>query len=528
MASENGNTYNALQVLLSSLMWKDEILQIGLFRQGENIEKHVSNVEQKIDELKILPDKQAEFIKKTLHQDILYELATITDFSSNKTSFEWIKKTLLDLFASKESKVSSIAYLLKIQQQPGQNLREFLSQVRIECQKHCYNKSTSEKEQLMLMTFINGLHNSAFSKILKELKPATIEEAYSLIKNEKVDEYRQMSYVNALQLPPPNDRCSCSNQIQLLLSKVKELEAKIVRLSQQKQSEKGQKRFSEIKCFNCNLFGHIARNCRKPPICKNCGKQGHISENCRRRRQSNLRNMSNENGSIISEPSTTQILDEHCDFEATFNEPTDKEKSGPAINTIVKAPALPIKVKKRYSKDINSWAQYIDGHGDRPKRHLKKYGCKSEITSKYTRISLSNSEPAKNKPVVKGTIAGEERNFLLDSGAETNVLDKELFKRLKEKNGTVKFIPQSSSLKCANGSLLEVIGYTVLRVQIGGVAENVKFTVVGEIFPKVILGMNCMRKMGVILDASKGHAMLGGQAERRVVVPFISRSSENF
>jgi hypothetical protein len=38
------------------------------------------------------------------------------------------------------------------------------------------------------------------------------------------------------------------------------------------------------KCFNCNLYGHMAKDCRKPkkkPTCYNCDKEGHIAKDCR-------------------------------------------------------------------------------------------------------------------------------------------------------------------------------------------------------------------------------------------------------
>jgi hypothetical protein len=39
----------------------------------------------------------------------------------------------------------------------------------------------------------------------------------------------------------------------------------------------------EPKCYNCGVFGHIAKSCPDPKkiVCYNCGKEGHIAKKCR-------------------------------------------------------------------------------------------------------------------------------------------------------------------------------------------------------------------------------------------------------
>ena len=55
---------------------------------------------------------------------------------------------------------------------------------------------------------------------------------------------------------------------------IKIMQASFTFYTQQKGST------NEMKCYNCNKFGHISRHCPTPPLCKNCRKSGHIARAC--------------------------------------------------------------------------------------------------------------------------------------------------------------------------------------------------------------------------------------------------------
>ena len=95
---------------------------------------------------------------------------------------------------------------------------------------------------------------------------------------------------------------------------------------------------------------------------------------------------------------------------------------------------------KQYPKEINSWAEYVNGQDNRPKMPAAK-----------TVISSSLSELAPHKPVIKVSIGNRDKNVLLDTECDTNVVDLKFFISLC-KNKEVKIFYRSGSLKCANGS----------------------------------------------------------------------------
>ena len=186
MASNGDRTYDFFKDLFCTMMWRDELFQIGIFKSTDDIKKHLFLVSQKINQLNVPDDKKSDFLCRSLHQDVLYELASLKDYETNKANYDWIKKRLEELFGQKYSKVTSYLNVLKVKQLPGQSTRSFLSNVRIHCQKLFTNETVEEKEKHLVMAFINGLINPTTRKILAKLKPKTIDEAFSLIKTIKI------------------------------------------------------------------------------------------------------------------------------------------------------------------------------------------------------------------------------------------------------------------------------------------------------------------------------------------------------
>ena len=171
-----------------------------------------------------------------------------------------------------------------------------------------------------------------------------------------------------------------------------------------------------------------------------------------------------------------------------------------------------IQPRRRDSEVVNLWSNFINGNGAKPKEQL--------VNRKYpaTLISCTNSEPARNKPVVGGFCEGMKATVFLDSGAEMNVVDHEYWSGLQKTDNNIKLIPSVSQIKCANGITMNVMGYTHLRLEIGSVKVTQRFTVVKNMFPKILVGIRTMKTMNIVLHPNDNCVYVGNG----VPVPFLS------
>jgi hypothetical protein len=163
--------------------------------------------------------------------------------------------------------------------------------------------------------------------------------------------------------------------------------------------------------------------------------------------------------------------------------------------------------QKKSAEEIEGqkWVDYIQGRGKKP-AHPK------------TLISESRSEVAANKPLIRGECDGTVTQLFLDSGAETNVMDASFFYQLQQKNQTLALRFSNGTIRCANGSKMRSVGIAFVKISFGNVNTVAKFTVVENLFPRVIVGIRTMKGVGLILEPQKDCARVGNE-----VIPFVSK-----
>ena len=93
---------------------------------------------------------------------------------------------------------------------------------------------------------------------------------------------------------------------------------KPMEIGQQQNNEQGHK----PKCYNCNKFGHMAKDCqqpkkeKKPQECFKCGKEGYIAIGCRAPQQ--IKTRSSQQGDSDNEEQKSFIKGSE---QAQYNEP---------------------------------------------------------------------------------------------------------------------------------------------------------------------------------------------------------------
>jgi len=527
----NNNLSSVLEKMLSHFLYREEVNNVPRFSRNGDIEKHVQIIKEKIEFLKLSGEDKLKFLQSSLHDDVLSELKTIPQYKEKCKNYDGFLTFLLENFKLKKSAISNLLELFELKQSSSQTTRDFLSIIRIEGNKLIFDKSDEEREVLLIQAFINGLYNRKVADAVKHLEPKTLSAAYEFVKNEKNDSVNEnFRLINNA----PNETH--------LLSVIAKMQAEINYLKNQMSHILGQKIMpspradlkqnsfnqnknlkNSILCYKCNEEGHMARECRNKAFCPRCKQKGHALRDCFRNKK--VRNF-NCTSDSVSQPETADLIDEHQkvdDFpvlERDINMINFKKQKN---DYKVQCPKNNIKTynsKLKYDDSIVQWANYIEGHSKKPEKPFYSLSSQSKATfDGKTLISKHHKEKAANKPIVKCRIYGSTSPVLFDSGAEINVIDKNFLCNLMEKNKNIKFFKCDGVLNCANGSTMKILGYTGITVNIGVKAILFKFTVVNEIFPKVVIGLPAMKKHSIdILPSADAIKVCGIQ------VPFISTS----
>ena len=86
---------NSLEIILSKLFIQNELNDIGRFSRGKPLEKHLSAVQTKIDDLSVQEDKKAAILLKTLDEEVILELRSCHDYVED---YDYLVKMLRQFY----------------------------------------------------------------------------------------------------------------------------------------------------------------------------------------------------------------------------------------------------------------------------------------------------------------------------------------------------------------------------------------------------------------------------------------------
>jgi len=81
---------------------------------------------------------------------------------------------------------------------------------------------------------------------------------------------------------------------------------------------KSNKNFKDekLKCFNCEIYGHMARDCKKPKKkkdtqkCYKCGRTGHIARDCKTKQKMKKQSVQENKDTDIKEENKQKNFEE--------------------------------------------------------------------------------------------------------------------------------------------------------------------------------------------------------------------------
>lgn len=304
---------------------------------------------------------------------------------------------------------------------------------------------------------------------------------------------------------------------------------------------------STVRCWNCDGT-HLLRSCPKKLICKACNRVGHVSRFCD---SSNIRYIHEE---PLSEQFEANDAEEDFEessmnsWERTAGDPGSfsDDNASPAILTVqvgdedcmprvrnVLRKPKPRKEKCRRrdenAEEIDGWIRYIEGQTSQmpaacsdPVISVPKQLRRKAEAERYTPtvISYSRAEGAANKPLVMGKCGNFSTPVLIDSGAALNVIDESFVLSLPA-DAIIRRDFRETRIRCANDEIVRSKGRVTLTVKIGSRSENMVFSIMPRVFPKVIIGLRQMKHSRMVIDPPEDSLWI--ENER---IKFISKTED--
>lgn len=394
------------------------------------------------------------------------------------------------------------------------------------------NEKIEEREKIMVMAFIEGLQNCKYSAILRKVNPETLQSAYEILKDER-DDHSQI-----IMKMKMSDDLIVETEIEMLKQKlntafdeIKELKAKLSKMTNTKSGERA--RFNGT-CHFCKKTGHMIRDCKLIKRCQICNLTNHTTEQCYRKKENRNKRFRNVEKESVHSVTTSEIENNGENISSSHHDFLNEELNDTyMLSSTTTGTKWTNHIRKNntkmkqqiYPKEIVNWSNFIEGNGSKPKQPLLKADS-NQVEKQLKRptmtvISNSNPEKAANKPVVSAIVEGNvSKNIFLDSGCECNIVDFTFLRQLALQNNKIKFLRTNSGhLSCANGSKMEIIGYTTLNIIIGNKEMKMKFAVVESIFPNILIGIRSMKTENISIVPAWDCIKIANHS-----VPFVSKT----
>lgn len=551
----NDNTLATLVQCLQNISKTGVVNKPSIFNRNIPVTKHLTEVNNYIsfinaknssDKSLILWESLAEEIKNEIIFDATYEIKC--------NDYEWLKEKLEDICPDQSNKTTELITLNELKQN-RLTPQQFANIIKQELGKRRNVFSLDEMHALAIKIFVSGLDDENVATAIKRQKPDSIEDALKMCST-----ITKQSNLDGQVFHVKQESCNCLNELKMLNGKVEYLQQLLIsyqrtllqsrsnlnkysfktnaevrnqhsRFPYQNitpQEPRKQQRFMNqnfpkqanktrfnVQCYKCGRFGHISRFCdtnNRPTVrCMQNRTENTPTINTRNDNQETFSNQSFEEASVNEIP-----MSESNDAQAVyFLEQTTRIPAVPTSKKQVKT-----KKEKKYPEEICKLAAIIEDPTIKSyKEALTGKLCHTVSTMSVpsTLITKRNSEKAKNKPIVWGKINNAPQKFLLDTGADINLIDKNYAKntlniKLDLTNNN------KSQIRCANGSPMQALGTIKAEIEIGKSVACLDFVVVENMFPEIILGIVALKELNVDLSPSKSCAIT-----KNLIVPFVSK-----
>jgi len=501
-------------------------------------EQHLEQVDKYIKFVNASSSSDKAFILwQSLTDDVKNEIIFDLNYEQRCNDYTWMCNKLKEMLPRRQNKTSELLELNELKQN-GQKAAEFASLIKQELAKRRNLFEKNERNKLSLKIFLSGLDDVLLATAIKQQHPSTIDEALKLFNTIITKE----NISNSCRQVNEFSSCKCTAELKLLHGKIEYLQQLIIGFQRSMMNSNEQKQ--KVNRFNrvpnsSPLDRPVAENRQfrnKPIKCFNCGRNGHMSRNCRAPRN-HTRFASMDNAAYSDTyPSHSRHLSHEGDADSP---PSINEGNGSDYSTaecylaaksseksVARATSRKqIKIRKppiQYSAEIHAIAEGIGNGVETYKDALISNLCTNKDKQKATStvITKSNPERARNKPIVKGFIGDRNAKFLLDSGADINLIDRKFAESFLSSNINRSTAAQST-IRCANGSVMKCVGTVEISVSIGRASEMVIFRVVENLFPVVILGLVALKQLHISVCPWKSCAIIGNDE-----IPFLSKVSE--